>query len=84
VNCARPNMALQRTHRPRFLKVRSDSGAGVPLQEHAGTGRSLRSLGSPLERPTVRRQKLPSHKPDTPIVSYSTDAFVPDLKESTR
>jgi hypothetical protein len=41
-------MALQRTHRPRFLKVRSGSGAGVPVQEHAGSGRSLRSLGSPL------------------------------------
>jgi hypothetical protein len=41
-------MALQRTHRPRFLKVQSGAGVGVPVQEHAGTGRSLRSLGAPL------------------------------------
>jgi hypothetical protein len=43
-----PNMALQPTRRPRFLKVPSSSGEGVPVQEHAGTGRSLRSLGSRL------------------------------------
>ena len=43
-----PNMALQRTHRPRFLKVRSGENTGRPVQEHAGTGRSLRSLGAPL------------------------------------
>jgi hypothetical protein len=42
------NMALQRTPRPRFLKVHSGAGGGVPVQEHAGTGRSLRSLGAPL------------------------------------
>jgi hypothetical protein len=44
----RPNMALQRTPRPRFLKVQSGLGNRVPVQEHAGTGRSLRSLGAPL------------------------------------
>ena len=43
-----PNMALQRTPRPRFLKVQSGLGAGHSVQEHAGTGRSLRSLGAPL------------------------------------
>jgi hypothetical protein len=43
-----PNMALQRTPRPRFLKVRSGLSTGVPVQGHAGTGRSLRSLGAPL------------------------------------
>ena len=43
-----PNMALQRTPRPRFLKVQSGQGAGLPVQKHAGTGRSLRSLGAPL------------------------------------
>jgi hypothetical protein len=43
-----PNMALQRTHRPRFLKVPPGVSNRVPVQEHAGTGRSLRSLGSPL------------------------------------
>jgi hypothetical protein len=42
------NMALQRTHRPRFLKVHPGAGGGVPVKEHAGTGRSLRSLGAPL------------------------------------
>ena len=41
-------MALQRTPRPRFLKVQSAVGAGLPVQAHAGTGRSLRSLGTPL------------------------------------
>jgi hypothetical protein len=43
-----PNMALQRTPRPRFLKVQSGASVVVPGQEHAGTGRSLRSLGAPL------------------------------------
>jgi len=42
------NMALQRTPRPRFLKVQSGVSAGRPVQKHAGTGRSLRSLGAPL------------------------------------
>jgi hypothetical protein len=41
-------MALQRTPRPRFLKVQSGFCAGAPVQELAGTGRSLRSLGAPL------------------------------------
>jgi len=41
-------MALQRTPRPRFLKVQSGVSAGRPVQKHAGTGRSLRSLGAPL------------------------------------
>jgi hypothetical protein len=41
-------MALQRTPRPRFLKVQPGLGDGVPVQEHAGTGRSPRSLGAPL------------------------------------
>ena len=41
-------MALQRTRRPRVPKLRSGPGAGRSAQEHAGTGRSLRSLGSPL------------------------------------
>jgi hypothetical protein len=41
-------MALQRTPRPRFLKAPSGRGDGVPVQAHAGTGRSLRSLGAPL------------------------------------
>jgi hypothetical protein len=41
-------MALQRTPRPRPLKVHSGAGGGVPVQRHAGTGRSLRSLGAPL------------------------------------
>jgi hypothetical protein len=43
-----PNMALQRTHRPRLLKVHFRSRTAGPVQEHAGTGRSLRSLGAPL------------------------------------
>ena len=43
-----PNMALQRTHRPRFHKVQFGLGDGVPVQAHSGTGRSLRSLGAPL------------------------------------
>jgi hypothetical protein len=43
-----PDMALQRTPRPRFLKVQSGLGAGDSVQEHAGTGRSLCSLGAPL------------------------------------
>jgi hypothetical protein len=42
------NMALQRTPRPRFLKVQLGSRSIHPVQEHAGTGRSLRSLGAPL------------------------------------
>jgi hypothetical protein len=42
------NMALQRTHRPRFLKVQLRSRSVRPVQGHAGTGRSLRSLGAPL------------------------------------
>jgi hypothetical protein len=42
------NMALQRTRRPRFLKLQSSLGAHRSVQGHAGTGRSLRSLGSPL------------------------------------
>jgi hypothetical protein len=41
-------MALQRTRRPRVPKVLSGLGVGAPIQKHAGTGRSLRSLGSPL------------------------------------
>jgi hypothetical protein len=41
-------MALQRTRRPRGPKLRSGLGTGRSVQEHAGTGRSLRSLGSPL------------------------------------
>jgi hypothetical protein len=41
-------MALQRTRRPRFLKVQSGLGGRRSVQTHAGTGRSLRSLGSPL------------------------------------
>jgi hypothetical protein len=41
-------MALQRTHRPRVPKVQSGLGVGPPVQEHSGTGRSLRSLGAPL------------------------------------
>jgi hypothetical protein len=41
-------MALQRTPRPRFLKVQFGSGSVRPVQEHSGTGRSLRSLGAPL------------------------------------
>src|SRR5687767_12176001 len=41
-------MALQRTPRPHSLKVQTGLGHGVPVQEHAGTGRALRSLGSPL------------------------------------
>jgi hypothetical protein len=41
-------MALQRTRRPRVPKVQSRLGARRPVQGHAGTGRSLRSLGSPL------------------------------------
>jgi hypothetical protein len=41
-------MALQRTHRPRVPNSQSGLGVGVPVQEHAGTGRSLRSLGAPL------------------------------------
>jgi hypothetical protein len=60
-----PNMALQRTHRPRFLKVQFGVGADVPVQQHAGTGRSLRSLGAPLNaRPlggplyTARAQRI--------------------------
>ncbi len=43
-----PNMALQRTHRPRVPKPQSGRGAGLPVQKLSGTGRSLRSLGSPL------------------------------------
>jgi hypothetical protein len=34
--------------RPRFFKVPFDAGGAVSVQAHAGTGRSLRSLGSPL------------------------------------
>jgi hypothetical protein len=41
-------MALQRTPRPRLLKLQSGLGDGLAVQEHAGTGRSLRSLGAPL------------------------------------
>ena len=41
-------MALQRTHRPRVPKSQSGRGLVVPVQEPAGTGRSLRSLGAPL------------------------------------
>jgi hypothetical protein len=49
------NMALQRTPRPRFLKVRSGTRGSVLVRAHAGTGRSLRSLGSPLNaRPLGR------------------------------
>jgi hypothetical protein len=40
--------SLQRTHRPRVPKVQSGLGAGYPVQERSGTGRSLRSLGAPL------------------------------------
>ncbi len=43
-----PNMALQRTHRPRVPKSQSGRGDGVSVQELSGTGRSLRSLGAPL------------------------------------
>jgi hypothetical protein len=43
-----PNMALQRTHRPRFFKVQFSLGTTGSVQEHAGMGRSLRSLGAPL------------------------------------
>jgi hypothetical protein len=43
-----PNMALQRTRRPRVPKLHSLLGTGPLVQGHAGTGRSLRSLGSPL------------------------------------
>jgi hypothetical protein len=43
-----PKMALQRTPRPRFLKVRCGLRNRIPVQKHAGTGRSLRSLGAPL------------------------------------
>jgi hypothetical protein len=59
-----PNMALQRTHRPRFLKVRFGSSNGHSVQEHAGTGRSLRSLGAPLNAQLLgrRRQLVPSHQ----------------------
>jgi hypothetical protein len=42
------NMALQRTPRPRFPKVHSGLGGCRSVQGHAGTGRSLRSLGAPL------------------------------------
>ena len=42
------NMALQRTPRPRFLKLRFGSRSVRSVQEYAGTGRSLRSLGAPL------------------------------------
>jgi hypothetical protein len=41
-------MALQRTHRPRVRKSQSGRSAGLPVQELSGTGRSLRSLGAPL------------------------------------
>jgi len=41
-------MALQRTPRPRFLKVRSGARGSVLVRAHAGTGGSLRSLRSPL------------------------------------
>ena len=41
-------MALQRTPRPRFLKVQSGSRVAIPVQERAGTGGSLRSLRAPL------------------------------------
>ena len=52
-------MALQRTHRPRFLKVQAGVRAGDPVQEHAGTGRSLRSLGAPLNaRPLGGRSTI--------------------------
>ena len=44
----RPNMALQRTPRPRFLKVQFGPRSVRAVQERAGTGRSLRSLGAPL------------------------------------
>src|SRR5437660_325262 len=48
-------MALQRTHRPRVPKVQSGLGVGLPVQQHSGTGRSLRSLGAPLNaRPLAR------------------------------
>jgi uncharacterized protein DUF2442 len=43
-----PNMALQRTRRPRVSKLYLVLGTGPSVQEHAGMGRSLRSLGSPL------------------------------------
>jgi len=48
-------MALQRTHRPRVPKMRSGLGDGVLVQEQAGTGRSLRSLGAPLNARPLER-----------------------------
>jgi hypothetical protein len=41
-------MALQRTHRPRVPKLHFRSRDRFPIQRHAGTGRSLCSLGAPL------------------------------------
>src|SRR5216117_905627 len=56
-----PNMALQRTPRPRFLKVRSGTRGSILVRAHAGTGRSLRSLGSPLNaRPLGDTRNDPS------------------------
>jgi hypothetical protein len=54
-----PNMALQRTHRPRVPKVQFGRGAVVPVENHSGTGRSLRSLGAPLNARPLGVRKAP-------------------------
>jgi hypothetical protein len=48
-------MALQRTPRPRFFKGSFGVGGAVSIQAHAGTGRSLRSLGTPLNAQPLGR-----------------------------
>jgi hypothetical protein len=57
-------MALQRTHRPRVPKTQFSLAASCAVQKHSGTGRSLRSLGSPLNaRPLGAAIGLDAHTP---------------------
>jgi hypothetical protein len=73
-------MALQRTHRPRFLKLRFGLGSGMPAQAHSGTGRSLGSLGSPLNaRPLGGR----SSRQQLAFVGVPSRSTVPAIPASS-